>query len=118
MLVLLSVEFTHRWKYVCVRLSITFVLGNEDFVSIQESFLFNHMQRMCFSLAVLQDSIPELDEELTIYLLTISSGFIVHRVFATLTIRDDDGKVIIHVRHGSDTCCATLIRVPLSSANI
>ena len=86
---------------------------NTDFRAIRRRFLFNHTDEMCFILVILQDIFPELQEEMTIGLLTISNGFIFSSVKATLTIRDDDCNYDCVFKSGQRVetqCCMESVR--------
>ena len=54
--------------------------------------MLNHTSEMCFYIAILGDDVPEVEEELRVVLLTISDGFVITTVIATVVIRDDDGE--------------------------
>ena len=72
--------------------SISLSTVNSDFYYLGESFLLNHTSERCFYIAILGDDVPEVEEELRVVLLTISDGFIIRTVIATVVIRDDDGE--------------------------
>ena len=54
--------------------------------------MLDHTSEFCLDVGILQDSVPEVQEELKLYLLTTSRGYIIRSVVATLVIRDDDGE--------------------------
>ena len=71
-------------------------LVEEDYTEVILPFLMYKTSRTCINVIVLDDSIPEVEEEFKIHLLTVypGSNVIVNSVTARIVIMDDDGKLL------------------------